>query len=163
MKIRIAKTEDAQASLVFLRKFREERLNTVLRHDGIPELDNQRDFIANLNGDNGVMIIAENGDTVVASLTAERKSHPQLRHSCEFGMGILESHRGKGIGTQLIQRMIDWAKDCGITRIELSVFGNNNKAIRLYKRLGFLIEGRKIGAIIVDGQSVDVIEMAKKI
>lgn len=163
MKIRIAGIDDAKATLAFLTKFRREDLNTVLRHDGIPSLDSQSDFIANLDRNKGVMILAETDDGIVGSLTAERKGHPQLSHSCEFGIGILDSYRGKGIGTQMIDRMFDWAIEFGITRIELSVFDNNEEAIRLYKRIGFVDEGRKIGAVMVDGVPVDIVEMAKVI
>ena len=58
MKIRIAETEDAQASLAFLEKFREEKMNTVLKHDDVQDLDDQRKFIANLDGGkpNGVRL-----------------------------------------------------------------------------------------------------------
>lgn len=160
MRIRIANIEDAEASLAFLRNFRHEGLNTVLMHEGVPDLDAQKSFISNLDGTNGVMIIAEDKDEVIGSLTAERKRHPQLKHACEFGIGVLESYRNKGVGTRLIERLFDWAKECGINRIELSVFGNNEEAIRLYERIGFMGEGRKIGAVIVDGVPADIVEMA---
>ena len=113
-----------------MKKFRSEALDTVLKHDGIPDLDDQKGFISNLDGVNGVMIIAEDEGAVVGSLTAERRKHPQLSHACEFGIGVLDSYRGKGIGTRMIKRLFDWAKECGIARIELSVFGNNEEAIR---------------------------------
>ncbi len=109
------------------------------------------------------MLLALVNKKVVGCLSAERPKHPQLRHSCEFGMAVLRGHRGMGIGTALISHLVNWAKSMGLRRIQLSVLAGNTGAIRLYRRLGFTVEGRRKGAVRVGCHFADVVEMARRI
>jgi ribosomal protein S18 acetylase RimI-like enzyme len=47
--------------------------------------------------------------------------------------------------------------------VELEVLSNNSGAVKLYRRMGFVEEGRKVGAVRLDAGEVDLIQMAKKI
>jgi RimJ/RimL family protein N-acetyltransferase len=53
------------------------------------------------------------------------------------------------------------AEEAGLTRIELEVFASNHAAIRLYERHGFVIEGVKRGARVLDGIVDDLVCMAR--
>ncbi len=55
----------------------------------------------------------------------------------EIGIGILDGHRGLGIGRRLIAELEGWAADHDIERIVLLVADANVGAIRLYRRLGY--------------------------
>ena len=85
---------------------------------------------------------------------------PTMAHGGVLGVGVLQDHRGKGIGTALIRTAIDMAKAAGLTRIELTVREQNARAIALYDRLGFIREGLKHRAVRVDGRYEDLICMA---
>lgn len=65
------------------------------------------------------------------------------------------------IGTALLQSVIDWAKENPvIEKVALGVLATNQPAIGLYKKMGFLQEGREIRAVkIADGKYVDMILM----
>ena len=81
------------------------------------------------------------------------------RHIGRLGMGLLQPYRGMGLGAKLLSRCIDacigkW------DRIELGVYSHNERAIALYKRSGFVEEGRKREAWKLDGMTSDVIDMA---
>ncbi|NPV77105.1 MAG: GNAT family N-acetyltransferase [Anaerolineae bacterium] len=53
-----------------------------------------------------------------------------------------ENRRGNGIGTQMMQRLIEVAfEDLGLHRLSLYVFDFNEPAINCYKKVGFKIEG----------------------
>jgi RimJ/RimL family protein N-acetyltransferase len=106
------------------------------------------------------MLLALGGAGVVGCLTAETQPHPQLHHSCEFGMGVSAACRGSGVGTRLVGALLAWARQRGLRRIELTVFAHNAAAIRLYRRLGFAEEGRKVGAVALDSRYEDAILMA---
>ncbi|MDZ4064392.1 MAG: GNAT family N-acetyltransferase, partial [Coriobacteriia bacterium] len=51
----------------------------------------------------------------------------------------------------------------GVHRIEIEAFANNPDVVRLYERLGFEHEGRREGAVVVDGKYVDVVLLAKRL
>jgi ribosomal protein S18 acetylase RimI-like enzyme len=77
-----------------------------------------------------------------------------------MGMGVISSHRRKGIGEKLLQKTIDDAHSKGIERIELEVFSSNSAAIALYKKLGFSIEGTKMNARRIDDVNYNFTIMA---
>jgi L-amino acid N-acyltransferase YncA len=76
---------------------------------------------------------------------------PVHAHAGFITIGIVEEHRGKGIGKGLIKAAIDGAKARGLTRLELIVREENTSAVALYKKMGFEIEGLKRNANYVDG------------
>jgi RimJ/RimL family protein N-acetyltransferase len=78
-------------------------------------------------------------------------------------IGILEQFTGKGIGTQLFQMLEAWARSNDIHRLELTVMTHNERAIALYKKMGFEIEGIKKHSLFVNGEYVDEYYMAKLI
>lgn len=84
---------------------------------------------------------------------------PTMAHGGVLGVGVLLEHRGKGIGSALIRAAIDSAKAAGLTRIELTVRENNDRAIALYERLGFVREGLKRKAVRIDGNHEDLVCM----
>ena len=60
----------------------------------------------------------------------------------ELGMAILDPYRGRGFGTQLLQRLIDSLIDGGFRKVSLSV-DRRNPALRLYERFGFEVVREK--------------------
>ncbi|MDR9856520.1 GNAT family N-acetyltransferase [Paenibacillus sp. VCA1] len=59
----------------------------------------------------------------------------------ELGMAISQSYRGKGIGTALMKALFDELRKQGISRVSLSVDPNNEAAVKLYRRFGFIDVG----------------------
>lgn len=60
----------------------------------------------------------------------------------EIGMFVTADWRGRGVGTALVEAAIDWAKARALHKLTLSVFPHNEAAIALYRKLGFIEEGR---------------------
>lgn len=77
---------------------------------------------------------------------------PVLAHCGSLGIGVVNGHRGKGIGEALMRAALQKAKDKGLTRIGLTARENNSNAIALYRKLGFVIEGLHHNAIRIDIQ-----------
>lgn len=69
--------------------------------------------------------------------------------------------RGQGIGSKLFTHVEDYARRRGARRIEFDVFAKNEGALRLYKRLGYEVEGVKRRAVEHDGEHDDLVFMAK--
>jgi len=74
------------------------------------------------------------------------------KHSAYLAMGIHDAFYGQGLATRLIMRVFDWAEANGISRLELTVIKDNVKAIKLYQKMGFQIEGEKVHSLMIDGQ-----------
>lgn len=84
-----------------------------------------------------------------------------IQHCGTLGMGVAASHRGQGIGRRLIEATLAHAARKGITRVELEVRADNLSAIRLYERLGFVVEGRKRQGMRFDGVDFDSLSMGR--
>ncbi|MEZ4750878.1 MAG: GNAT family N-acetyltransferase, partial [Bdellovibrionota bacterium] len=76
-------------------------------------------------------------------------------------LGVLAAHTGKGLGQQLMESMFVWAKSRGLHRLELTVMAHNDRAVALYKKCGFEVEGKKRDSLRVGDQFVDEFYMAK--
>jgi L-phenylalanine/L-methionine N-acetyltransferase len=84
------------------------------------------------------------------------------RHVAVIGMGVADDLAGKGFGTALLQALLEAAdKWLDVKRVELTVFVDNDRAIRLYERHGFVREGAMRAYAFRDGQYVDTIAMAR--
>jgi RimJ/RimL family protein N-acetyltransferase len=62
----------------------------------------------------------------------------------ELGMAIARDWRGRGVGSALLAAAIDWAREQGLHKIALGVFPHNAAGIALYRKYGFVEEGRRV-------------------
>ncbi len=81
-------------------------------------------------------------------------------HGGVLGMGILEGHRGRGIGRALMSKTLEAARKSGLDRVELTVREDNLRAKALYEKFGFTVEGVKRKAARVDGRYYDLFLMS---
>ena len=93
---------------------------------------------------NAAHLLALEDGRVVGSISIRRDDHPATDHVATFGMFVVSSHRGRGIGSALLGEAFRWARRFGIERIELTVYPHNDAAIALYRRFGFVEEGRLV-------------------
>jgi RimJ/RimL family protein N-acetyltransferase len=107
-----------------------------------------------------IQFFAVQDTEVVGWCNLEPKLNEGMRHRGEVGMGLLPAYRGRGLGRRLLEETLHAGHDAGITRIELEVYASNAVAIKLYERLGFVHEGRRRAARILDGRSEDMLCMA---
>lgn len=84
------------------------------------------------------------------------------RHVGYIGIMVNPDYHGMGVGTALMESLIDIADNwLGLIRLELTVFCDNAGAIGLYKKLGFEIEGTMKKAAIKHGKYADMYMMAR--
>jgi RimJ/RimL family protein N-acetyltransferase len=78
----------------------------------------------------------------------------------ELGMWVAADRRGRGVGTALVAAAIEWARERGLHKLTLGVFPHNEAAIALYRKFGFVEEGRRVRHFRrSSGELWDVIEM----
>jgi len=109
------------------------------------------------------LLVAEVDGKLVGDLGLVTYPHsPRRRHVGSLGMAVHDDWQGQGIGTALMGAAIDLAdKWLNLTRLELDVYTDNEPAIGLYKKFGFVIEGTRIGFAFREGQFVDTYLMAR--
>jgi RimJ/RimL family protein N-acetyltransferase len=78
----------------------------------------------------------------------------------EIGMAVARPWRGRGIGSALLVAAIAWAREQGLHKLILSVFAHNAAGIALYRKFGFVEEGRRLEQYRrASGELWDTIEM----
>ncbi len=102
-------------------------------------------------------------DEVIGQLGLQTNPlRPRRKHAATLGMTVRDDWQGKGAGTALMQAAVDMAdKWLNIARLELEVFVDNEPAVKLYKKFGFVIEGTLTCFAYRDGEYVDVYTMAR--
>ncbi len=89
---------------------------------------------------------------------------PGLRrmHVRSLGLGVAAHWQGRGIGRRLLARLLDWADNwAGVLRVELHVHADNDRAMALYRSMGFVEEGRHKAYSLKNGRYVDSFSMAR--
>jgi RimJ/RimL family protein N-acetyltransferase len=108
-------------------------------------------------------VVARAGETVVGWCDIAPNERIGYQHVGHLGMGLLPDWRGRGIGARLLSAALADADRIGLERVELEVFLGNGPAQRLYRRLGFIVEGVKRKARKLDGRYDDHILMARQL
>lgn len=70
------------------------------------------------------------------------KDRDKTRHRAEFGISVIKDYWGLGIGNELTKACIEAAKNAGYLQIELEAVAENERAISLYRKFGFVEFGR---------------------
>jgi putative acetyltransferase len=118
-------------------------------------------FVRNLTS-NDHMLVAEKGGRVIGCVGLHVSSVLRTRHTASLGIMVHKDHQGQGVGTALLNAALDIADNwLMLKRVELCVFTDNEKAITLYQKLGFAIEGTKKYAAVRYGDYADEYLMAR--
>ncbi len=114
-----------------------------------------------LSQDNQMIFVAESEDQLVGFLGAYGGDFRRNRHSAYIVIGILQDYVGQGIGRQLFEALEEWAIRQKLHRLELTVMCHNERAVRLYRKMGFRTEGVKQDSLWINGKYVDEYYMAR--
>lgn len=135
---------------------------------GIPSepLSRNQRFVENLDA-NTHQFVAVTSDEAgnelvigVAGITVG--GNQRKRHMAHLGMMIHKEYQNQGVGTKLLETLIDLADHwLMLIRLELTVFVDNERAIHLYKKFGFVEEGIIKKGAIRNGEYVDELMMGR--
>ena len=111
-----------------------------------------------------LMIIAEFDGRLIASAKISRSKKMKMRHRGNVAITVLEEFWNLGIGKRMLLCLEDYAKEWGLTQIELDYFSGNKRGQILYEKLGFVKVGEIPEAYILkDGTRYNSIIMVKSI
>ncbi|MGZ9712560.1 GNAT family N-acetyltransferase [Glaciimonas sp. GNP009] len=107
-------------------------------------------------------LVAEIDGEVVGQLGLDANQRPRRKHVAYVGIGVKDSYQGQGVGSKLLAAALDLADNwLNISRIELTVFIDNDAAIALYKKHGFVIEGEAAKYAFRNGEYMNAYHMAR--
>jgi|ERR1035437_1381012 RimJ/RimL family protein N-acetyltransferase len=117
-----------------------------------------------LIGKYDLLLVAVYNDQIIGNIDLTMHHRSMLSHTGHIGMGIHEDWQNQGLGTVLLDKVIEWSDSRSeIEILWLQVFGNNHKGISIYKKKGFIEEGRQKDFIKNSkGEYIDNIIMTRK-
>ena len=114
-------------------------------------------------GQADIHLVALMDDELVGSASLHPAGVPlRRRHAMGLGISVAQPWHGRGIGSALRAALCDYADNwVGLLRLELTVFADNTAAQALYRKHGFVEEGRMRAFALRDGVYVDAVAMAR--
>jgi putative acetyltransferase len=107
-------------------------------------------------------LVAEVDGDIVGSAGLFINERPRQRHCAMLGISVATDHAGRGVGSALMRELLRAADGwLNLLRVELTVYTDNERAIRLYEKFGFAIEGTLRAGALRDGVYVDSHLMAR--
>ena len=114
--------------------------------------------------DNFMLAAYIDGRMVANSAVTRVRENFKCRHRANFGISLQEQVCGLGLGTVMMQEILEIVKQTAFEQLELTVFADNVRAIRLYEKVGFMKTGILLRAYkLKDGSYHDEVQMVYKI
>ncbi|MDK0933788.1 GNAT family N-acetyltransferase [Clostridium perfringens] len=112
-------------------------------------------------GKNQYWYVAEENGKVIGLGILMNHGNLRKKHVGLITLMVNSDYQNKGIGSLLMDKLINLSESLNIIRLELCVFRDNYKAINLYKKFGFKEEGIKVKSALKNGEYADEIMMAR--
>ena len=112
-------------------------------------------------GKNQYWYVAEENGKVIGLGILMNHGNLRKKHVGVITLMVNSDYQNKGVGSLLMDKLINLSESLNIIRLELCVFRDNYKAINLYKKFGFKEEGIKVKSALKNGEYIDEIMMAR--
>lgn len=142
--IREPKEDDARAIIEYCNTVGGESDNLTFGKDEFHNtIEQEIDFIKRINeGSNIMMLLGVINCSIVSIANIIRQTKKRLSHNSEIGISVKKDYWRNGIGSIVIEQLINYAKECGeIKNISLGVRATNLNAIKMYEKFGFVKVG----------------------
>ena len=137
---REAEPSDAGKFLEYSKIVGSETDNLTFGAEGLSlSISQEADFIRKFAGNPGsIMLVAfDEGELIGTGAVSVVSGKPRFAHRREIAISVRKDYWGKGIGTGIMNVLMDFARKSGAEVLELEVRSDNKAAISLYKKFGF--------------------------
>ncbi|NQI71581.1 GNAT family N-acetyltransferase [Streptococcus suis] len=162
-----AEPADAVAFIDFMNQVASETDYLVMDESGFrfsPE-EMERIFEAGIENPSELCLLAKVGSEVIGAISVKSSKQFRISHIGNIFIAIKKDYWGHGLGTILLDEVIEWAQEMEVLkRLELTVQVRNQAAVHLYQKMGFVIEGTQLrGARTDEGEWLDLYYMGRLI
>ncbi|MQP82463.1 GNAT family N-acetyltransferase [Streptococcus mitis] len=165
--IREAEPGDVAELVTFLNRVSLETDFTSLDRNGILMTDTEMELFLDkqAHSENQITLLALLNDEIAGLVNITADQRKRVRHIGDLFIVIGKKYWNNGLGSLLLEEIVEWAQASGILRrLQLTVQTRNLAAVHLYQKYGFVIEGRQErGAYIEEGGFIDVYQMGRLI
>ncbi|MFX0081060.1 MAG: GNAT family N-acetyltransferase [Candidatus Hodarchaeota archaeon] len=160
VKIRKATQDDAEGISQIWEVVCAERIYSAVSTPFTPQ--QEREYISSLSEREGIFI-AEINDKIIGFLSLDlwSKAIDSFKHVCTIGTFIFPEWRGKGISYILANHTFEIAKANGYYKIVIYVRKGNERAIKFYQNLGFILKGELEHQVLINGVYENEVFMEK--
>ncbi|MCM3719601.1 GNAT family N-acetyltransferase [Fictibacillus phosphorivorans] len=123
-------------------------------------LEEEIKFIQEVRLKNNMYTAVERNGKVVGIARVIKGELIMKSHTGIFRTWIHPDSQGLGIGKQVMNYTLEWGRTNQLHKLWLTVFSGNEKAVKVYEKSGFIIEGRQKNQAFIDGKFEDEIFMA---
>jgi len=158
--VRLATPSDADAICHIYNQGIDDRIATLETELRTP--DERRTWMAGRTSRHPVIVAeSERGQVVGWGSLNVFNARDAYRHVADLSMYAERSHRGKGVGSALLSRLIELGREYRFHKLVLSAFPTNDGGMALYNKHGFRTVGIYKEQGLLDGRWVDTIVMEK--
>jgi RimJ/RimL family protein N-acetyltransferase len=161
--IRPAEQDDSCAILDTVRSNANERSYVLMEQYG-KDSASEREYIGSLDGARNLLIVAAAGNDVIGCLAALQEDSGiriETAHILHIGLHLKERFRGLGIGANLLDYSIEWARETGFKKLEANIFTTNQRSLGMFKKAGFVEEGVRQNRIRMGSDFISEVLMGK--
>ena len=161
--IREAFPDDAEKMISYLNQVGGESDNLLIGENEftVPIEGVKRKLAMSKDSENSIVLIALENDQIIARAELEGYYPARFRHRAKFSISVKKEYWNQGIGTEMIKRIFEQAKNLKIRIIELEVIADNERGINLYHKMGFADIGIYKDYFFVNGIFKDAVVMQK--
>ncbi len=140
-----AQKSDAKAILEYLNIVGGESDNLLFGANEMTlSIEEEEKYIESINSQkSSALFMGKISGEIVCVGMVSSSPRPRIAHRGEVALSVKKSHWGKGVGSLLLEQLINFCRSNGVTKImTLGVKAENESAIKLYNKFGFVEVGR---------------------
>ncbi len=126
---------------------------------GEPDTIEQSVRLVSIVVEGGLTLTLDVDGAVAGHVMVQRRAGRHYAHVGEIAILVSNTDRGAGLGRSMMEMAIDWGRAVGLAKLTLRVFPDNERAIGLYRSLGFQDEGLVRGEVRMPGGDRDLLLM----